>query len=140
MKQPNRHQMLDSEVRERIFDLLISCQISTYMCTYAPDIAVVSVGDVVSLLKNVSKYQARKALKSLIADGLVYYTSQGRPAVVSCGEVPELITDAATPINGYALTEKGFQSEEYKKAYEEWERSLAEWANGTDSDLSTEET
>lgn len=123
--------MYDSKVRDRIFNLLVSCQIGTNMHTYAPDIAVVSISNIVSLLGDVTKYHARNALKSLIADGLVYYTSQGRPAVVSYGEVTELICDAAPPINGYALTKKAYQSGEYKQAYADWEKSLEEWANRT---------
>lgn len=123
--------MIDSKVRDRIFDLLVSCQIGTYMQTYAPDTAVVSISNIVSLIGDVTKNQARNALKSLIADGLVYYTSQGNPAVVSCGEVTELICDAAPPTNGYALTKKAYQSGKYKQAYADWEKSLEEWANRT---------
>ena len=122
--------MIDWEVREKIFSLLIKCQISTYTAMYAPDRAVVPISNILSLLPSVTKYGARKALKALINDGLVCYRSQGRPAVFSYGEVPELVADAAPPINGYALTRKAFESPEWKQAYKDWEKSMEEWANG----------
>ena len=117
-------------VETRIFDTLISCEIGTYTSSYAPDRGVVSISNIVALLGDVTKYGARKALKRLMADGLVEYTSQGCPAVISYGEVPELIADAAPPINGYRLTKKGFETSEWKQAYKEWSKSMEEWANG----------
>jgi len=122
--------MTDWEVREKIFALLINCQISTYNAMYAPARAVVPISNILSLLPCVTKYGARKALKALINDGLVCYRSQGRSAVVSYGEVPELVADAAPPINGYALTKKVFETPEWKQAYKDWEKSMEEWANG----------
>lgn len=119
--------MIDWEVREKIFSLLISCEISTYTSMHAPDRAVVPISTILSLLPDVTKYGARKALKALINDGLVCYTSQGCHAVVSYGEVPELVADAAPPINGYALTEKGFETPEWKQAKRDWEKSMEEW-------------
>lgn len=121
--------MIDWEVREKIFSLLINCEISTYTSMHAPDRAVVPISNILSLLPGVTKYGARKALKALINDGLVCYTSHGCPAVVSYGEVPELVADAAPPINGYALTEKGFETPEWKQAKRDWEKSMEEWAN-----------
>ena len=125
-----RDEMYDESVKARIFDILISCEIGTYMSLYAPDRAVVSISNIVALLGDVTKYGARQALKRLMADGLVEYTSQGCPAVMSYGEVPELIADAAPPINGYCLTKKGFEAPEWKQAYKEWNKSMEEWANG----------
>lgn len=122
--------MINWEVREKIFALLINCEISTYTAMYAPDRAVVPISNILSLLPGVTKYGARKALKALINDGLVCYMSQGCPATVSYGEVPELVADAAPPINGYALTMKAFETPEWKQAYKEWEKSMEEWANG----------
>ena len=72
----------------------------------------------------------KKALRGLISDGLIEYKSQGRPAVVSNGEYQELVYDAMPPINGYALTKKAFQTEEWLKAKTEWNASMEEWANG----------
>ena len=122
--------MYDESVKARIFDILISCEIGTYTSSHAPDRAVVSISNIVALLGDVTKYGARQALKRLKADGLVEYTSQGCPAIMSYGEVPELIADAAPPINGYCLTKKGFETPEWKQAYKKWNKSMEEWANG----------
>ena len=114
-------------VKARIFNVLISCEIATYTNLYAPDGAVVSISNIVALLGDVTKYGARQALKRLMADGLVEYTSQGRPTVISYnGEVHELIADAAPPINGYCLTKKGFETPEWEQAYKKWEKSVEE--------------
>lgn len=121
--------MFDETVKDRIFQMLISCEISTYTSLHAPDRAVVSISNILDLLGNVTKYGARQALKRLMADGLVEYTHQGCPAIVSYGEVTELVADAAPPINGYALTKKGFETPEWKQAYDDWCKSMEEWAN-----------
>ena len=97
---------------------------------YAPDRAVVTISNIVALLGDVTKYGVRKALKSLLEAGLVEYTSQGCPEVISYGEVPELIEDTAPPINGYCLTKKGFETPEWKQVYKEWDKAMEEWANG----------
>lgn len=55
---------------------------------------------------------------------------QGCPAVVSCGETPELVYDAGPPINGYALTAHAFRSSAWHEAYDDWCKSMEEWANG----------
>ena len=125
-----RNEMHDGTVKERIFDILIGCEISTYTSFHSPDRAVVSISNIVALLGNVTKYAARQALKRLREDGLVEYTSQGCPAVVSYGEIQELIADAAPPINGYCLTKKGFETPEWKQAYKDWCKSMEDWANG----------
>lgn len=122
--------MYDETVKNRIFNILISCEISTYTSFHAPERAVVSISNILDLLGDVTKYGARMALKRLMADSLVEYTSQGCPAVLSYGEVPELIADAAPPINGYALTQKGFDTPEWKQAYKDWCKSMEDWANG----------
>ena len=121
--------MCNETVKDRIFHQLIWCEIGTYISLYGPDRAVVTISNLLYLLGNVTKYSARQALKMLIADGLVEYTSQGCPAVMSYSEVPELIADAAPPINGYALTKKGFETPEWRQAYKEWCKSMEEWAN-----------
>lgn len=120
----------DEEAKKRIFSMLISCQISTYTNTYAPDEAVVSMGNILKCIEGLTRYKAGKALKTLREDGLVIYTSQGCPAVVSYGECPELLCDAAPPINGYALTKKAYDTAEWKQAYKDWEQSMEDWANG----------
>lgn len=118
-----------TETAERILGCIVGCELSLYTVLYGPDRAVVSISNICSLL-GLTKYKARKALKELIADGLIEYTSQGNPAVVSCGEYRELVYEAMPPTNGYALTEKGFRSDAYKEQYEAWKKSMAEWAEG----------
>ena len=114
--------MTTIEAKEKIFNCLISCEVSTYTSLYAPNKAVVPISNIIHLIKGLTKYRARKALKELINDGLIYYTSQGRPALVSYGEYEELIDDAQPPINGYAITEKGFNTEIFKKMLEEYNK------------------
>lgn len=122
--------MIDSGLKDRIFNILINCQISTYTSPYAPNEAVIPISNILSLLGDGTKYSVRKCLKSLMQDGVICYKSMGCPAVVSYGEIPELVYDAAPPINGYTLTKKGYQTPEWKNAYKEWEKSMEEWANG----------
>lgn len=126
--------MTNDEVKRKIFSMLINCEISTYTALYAPDRAVVTIGNIVESIEGLTKYKARKALKQLIVDGIICYTSQGCPAVVSHGEYKELIAEAAPPINGYALTEKGFNTNEWRQAYAQWEKSMEEWANGYEAE------
>ena len=111
-----------------VLSIIISCEISTYMHTYGPDKAVVPISSLVNVLEW-TKYRTRKALKELRELGLIEYTSQGCPAIVSYGEITELICEAMPPINGYALTEKGFESNLYKQKYAKWKKDLEEWAN-----------
>lgn len=127
--------MTTAEAKEKIFNVIINCEISLYTAMHAPDKAVVPISNIIYLINGLTKYRARKALKELIADGLIYYTSQGCPALVSYGEYAELIDDARPPINGYALTQKGVETEIWKKAYKEFERSLEEWANAGKGDI-----
>lgn len=122
--------MYDQILKDKIFSLLIHCQISTFTSLYAPDEAVVTISNICQLLPNATKYGVRQALKALIRDGVICFKSQGCPAIMSYGEIPELVCDAAPPINGYALSEKGYQTPEYKTAYKEWEDSMKDWAEG----------
>lgn len=122
--------MSNDEAKEKIFRVLIGCQISTYISLHAPDEAVVSIGNFLHLIDGLTRYRARLALKELMADGLIEYKSQGCPAIVSSGEYAELIAESGPPINGYALTHKGYESGEYKHAYDKWCKSMEEWANG----------
>lgn len=111
-----------------VLSIIISCEISRYSNVYAPDRTVVPISSIEVVLE-ISKYRIRKALKELRELGLIEYTSQGRPAIVSYGEVTELVCEALPPINGYALTEKGFETELYKQKYAKWQKDLEEWAN-----------
>lgn len=118
-----------TDTAEKILGCIVGCELSLYTVLYGPDRAVVTISNICSLL-GLTKYKARKALKELIAEGLIEYTSQGNPAVESCGEYRELVYEAMPPTNGYALTEMGFQDREYRKQYEDWRKSMAEWAEG----------
>ena len=117
------------QAKEKVLNTIISCEIGSYMTNYAPDKAVITISNIMSLT-GLTRYGARKALKALQQEGLVYYTSQGCPAVVSYGEYTELVCEAGPPINGYALTKEGFRSRQWLDAYESWNKSMGEWANG----------
>lgn len=120
-----------SEFDERVvFHCIANCEVSTYTIMYPPQRVVVSTGEIAKMCLW-SKYRARKAIKGLVEKGLIERASCGNPAVVSCGEYAELVFESAPPKNGYAITEQGFQSEEWKSIYDMWCRSMAEWANGT---------
>ena len=116
------------QAKEKVLNNIISAEIGTYTCTYAPDRAVLSISNIMNLT-GLTKYGARKAIKELIKDGMIYYTSQGCPAVVSYGEAPELVCDARPPINGYALTKDAFKSSAWHETYNEWCKSMEEWAD-----------
>ena len=118
----------DKEAKEKIFNTIIGCEICLNMVMYGPDFACVPISNILGLIPELKRSQARRAIKELINDGLIFYTSQGRPAIESGGEYRELVCEAAPPINGYALTKSGFKSAAYKAAYDEWKASLEEWA------------
>ena len=85
-----------------------------------------------------SVYQVRKALHELRDFGLVKRDSEGCPAQVSYGEVPELICEAGPPMNGWSVTKKGKETDVYEKAFQEYCKGLEDWANGTLSDYQLE--
>lgn len=114
-----------SEDSVKVFKCIISCETSLYTAFYAPDKAVVRISNIVSLLKW-TKYRVRKALKELRELGLIEYTSQGCPALVSYEG--ELVDEAHPPINGYALTKKAFETDTWKEKYAEYEKGMEEWA------------
>ena len=112
-----------------VFYTIGSCELSCYTSLYADEKAVVSTGEIANMLLW-TKCRTRKAIKKLVERGMIERTSIGRPAIESCGEYRELVFDAMPPKNGYAITKKGFESEEWKNQYDMWCRSMAEWANG----------
>lgn len=118
-----------SDDEKTVFRCMGNCEISTYITLYAPQKCVVSTGNIASLLRW-TKYRVRKAIKGLVEIGLIERASCGNPAVESFGEYRELIYESAPPTNGYAITKKGFESEEWKVLHDEWNRSMEEWANG----------
>lgn len=114
----------------RVFSIITSCELSLHLAMYGPEHAVVPISNILHLEPNITKYKARKALKELINEGLIYYTSQGCPAVVSRGEYDELMYEAGPPINGYALTEAGFQHDIYKSCQQsETDHMNAFWSD-----------
>lgn len=117
------------QAKEKVLNCIIGCEISLYTVLYGPDKAVLPISNIMSLT-GLTKYGTRKAIKELIKDGMIYYTSQGCPTVVSCGETPELVCEAGPPINGYALTAHAFKSSAWHEAYDDWCKSMEEWANG----------
>lgn len=118
-----------NEFEEEVLKEIIACEISTYTCCYAPSKAVVTTSNLADLLK-CTKYKVRKALKGLIAIGYIEYISQGCPAIESNTENGcELICESRPPINGYALTKLGFSTIQWRRAKEEFDKSMEEWAN-----------
>ena len=109
-----------SELKQRVLSHIVHAEIATYESVYGPDRGVITISNLMLFEPTATKYGMRKVLKELIADGVVEYTSQGCPAIESIGEYTELICDAAPPVNGYALTKAGFESEAWKTAYDDW--------------------
>ena len=111
-----------------VFQVFCSAECGSYMCTYGPERVVVSTREVANALKWTA-YRTRKAIHELVKRGWIERASCGCPAVVSCGEVPELVCEAMPPKNGYAITNRGFETDHWKVAYKEWRDGLEEWAN-----------
>ncbi len=113
----------------KVFQCIANCEISTYTTMYPPQRAVISTGETANACQW-TKYRVQKAIKLLREKGLIERASCGCPAVESVGEYRELVHDAMPPKNGYALSQKGFESDTWKEIYVEWCRSMEEWANG----------
>lgn len=118
---------------EIVLQAIIHSEIGLYTTLHGPGRAVVSITGILTSVEGMTKYRARKALNALVSEGLVEYTSQGRPAIVSYGEVTELVCEAMPPVNGYALTQKGFKTKEWADAYAAWEKDMGLWANGSEA-------
>ncbi len=121
--------------RDKVFKTIIECQINANTCLYAPNPPAVPISNILMLNKGMTLYGAKKALQWLVKKGLVQYVSVGRPAIVSEGESHELVSEARPPLNGYILTQTGFESFEYKDAYREWDRILADIEDDEEDDL-----
>ena len=121
------------EIKQKLFKHIIGCEFAIYESCYAPDCAVVPISTLMSFEPDISKYKMRKALKELLADGVIEYTTQGRPAIESFGEYRELVCEAAPPINGYALTKAGFESKEYQEASEQRNRAYRRMCDDHDT-------
>lgn len=111
-----------------VFHCIANCEVSSYTWLYSDNRIVVSTGEIAKMCLW-SKYRVRKAIAGLVVKGLIERASCGRPAVVSNGECPELVCEAMPPKNGYAISEQGFKSEDWKSIYDMWCRSMEEWAN-----------
>lgn len=91
------------------------------------DLRVISAQSIANATE-MSRYKALKILHELCDDGLVERASQGCPAQVNYGEVTELICEAMPPLNGWALTSKGRETDIYKAVKDEYEHGMEEWA------------
>ena len=123
---------MDEQIKSdeiKVFQYISNCETSSYTCLYAPQKVVVSTREIAKIL-DWTHYRTRKAIKSLVTQGLIERESCGNPAIESFGEYRELVYEAAPPKNGYSITKKGFESELWKDIYNEWSRSMTEWANG----------
>lgn len=116
-----------------VFNTIASCETSSYTILYGPERVVVSTGEIAKM-HLWTKYRTRKAIKGLVEKGLIERAICGNPAIESCGEYRELVCEAMPPKNGYAITEKGFKSGEWKDIYDMWCRSMAEWADGKEGE------
>ena len=118
-----------NEDEKRVLEDFFGAEFGSYMTNHAPSRVVISIRSLSETL-GWTKYRVGKAVKKLKERNLIERASVGIPASYSYGEYAELIDDVHPPINGFAMTNECFDTEMYKKAYKEWERSLAEWADG----------
>lgn len=124
--------MITEADKIQILQTLINGEFGLATTMYAPDRAVISISNLLSLNPGWTKYRMRMVLKALMADGLIEYTSQGHPAIESCGEYRELVCEALPPTNGYALTSKAYNTPIWVTMQKDFENSLEEWANGNE--------
>ena len=111
-----------------VFHCIANCEVYSYTRQYAPDKVVVSTGEIAKMC-SWTTYRVRKAIKGLVEGGFIERTSVGRPAVATYGEYVELVCEAMPPKNGYAISEQGFENEEWKSIYDLWCRSMKEWVD-----------
>lgn len=117
-------------VKTRILTHLMQSEFDTCdsVSGYPADNAVIPISQLLECEPKITKYLIRKALRELIADGLIIYTSLGWPAmeIEEYGEFRgyrELVCKAKPPVNGYALTNAGFECA--KSIFDSNERKLA---------------
>lgn len=110
---------------------LCFCRIEcgSYETMYSPQRVVLSTREIAERLKW-TQYCAKKAINELVSRGWIERASCGCPAVVSWGEYPELVCESRPPINGYAITKKGFETDLWKMAYFDWQESMRKWCDG----------
>lgn len=124
-----------TEDERAVFMHMLGGEVGLYTQMYTPVRYVISARNVAKLF-GFTLYRARKALKGLAQQGVIERVSIGCPAVESFnGEVYELVCDARPPLNGYALTERAFDTDEWKAAIEEFDRDMRKMAEGYESEV-----
>jgi DNA-binding HxlR family transcriptional regulator len=112
-----------SELKKQVFTKI--CEVENVV--YHSNSGVITTSNLMDFIPGVTKYRMRKILRELKEEGLIEYRSIGCPGE----EDPyyhEWECDPAPPINGYALSEKGMETEIYKNVYQEWSDSFRKWA------------
>ena len=111
-----------------VFECITNCVTSSYTTLYSSERVVVSTKEIARMCLW-SKCRTKKAIKSLVDQGLIERASCGNPAIIFYGECPEIIYNAMPPKNGYAITKIGFQSDIWKNIYGMWCKSMEELRN-----------
>lgn len=94
-------------------------KVFAYLCDAATDYhdaANVHPVRIIAEFTKLTKYRVRKVIKVLRELGLVERTTCGFPAYEWSSENGTDFEEAHPPVNGFGLTEKGFESATYKKA------------------------
>ena len=117
-------------VKKRLLLHLMQAELDTcdFVSGYPADNAVISISQLLECEPKITKYLMRKTLRELIVDGLIEYTSIGCPAmkIEEYGEFAgyrEVFCEAKPPVNGYALTNAGFECA--KSSFDSNERKIA---------------
>lgn len=116
----------------REIDAVRADKVFATLCSLSNNIECYDVFSSAILAKRteLSQYKTLKALHCLCDLGMVERASMGCPAQFSYGEITEMICDAAPPISGWSLTEKGRETDVFQKAKKEFEDSFNAWARG----------
>lgn len=109
-----------------------SAKVLWAVCELSNNIYGIDVIETKSIMRctGLTKYKVINQLHFWRDKGLIERASMGFPAQVSRGEIEELICEAAPPINGWKLTERGYKSSVFKIVKDDYLKSLAELANG----------
>ena len=109
-----------------------SAKVLWAMCELSNNIYGIDVIETKTVMRctGLTKYMVIKQLHFWRDKGMIERASMGCPAQVSHGEIEELISEAAPPVNGWRLSERGYKSNVFKIAKDDYLKSLAELANG----------
>ena len=117
-------------VKKRLLSHLMQAEFDTCdsVSGYPSDNAIIPISQLLECEPKITKYLMRKTLRELIVDGLIEYTSIGCPAmkIEEYGEFAgyrEVFCEAKPPVNGYALTNAGFECA--KSSFDSNERKIA---------------